>query len=188
MAVIAEPRKKSLWAFGTREVVFAAIGAALFAVFAFATNVLSLPGSGNVSIRPAVVIPMFFGVAFGPIVGFISGFLGNILSDMLSGFGFWPWWDLGNGLLGFFTGLIAFSFLRFRDSRAILKAELFVIVGVVVGMGIASISELWVSGVDVATTFIQNFLPAAITDLIWGLVLLPILMVAYDAVVARSGR
>jgi energy-coupling factor transport system substrate-specific component len=188
MAVVSETQKKSLWSFGTREVVFSAIGAALFAVLAFATNALALPGSGNVSIRPAVAIPMFFGVAFGPIVGFIAGFLGNILSDMLSGFGFWPWWDLGNGLLGLFTGLIAFSFLRFRDVRTIVKAELFVILGVVIGMGVASLSELWVSGVDIATTVAQNFLPAAISDIINGVILVPILMVAYDAVVARSGR
>ncbi len=188
MAVVSETQKKSLWSFGTREVVFSAIGAALFAVLAFATNALALPGSGNVSFRPAVAIPMFFGVAFGPIVGFISGFLGNIISDMLSGSGFWPWWDLGNGLLGLFTGLIAFSFIRFRDVRAIVKAELMVVLGVVIGMGVASLSELWVSGVDMATTIAQNFLPSAIPDLINGLILVPVLMVAYDAVVARSGR
>jgi energy-coupling factor transport system substrate-specific component len=131
---------------------------------------------------------MFFGVAFGPIVGFITGFLGNIISDMLSGFGFWPWWDLGNGLLGLFTGLVAFSFIRYRDIRTIVKVELFVILGVVVGMGVASLSELWVSGVDMATTIAQNFLPAAISDIINGVILVPILMVAYDALVARSGR
>ena len=83
--------KKSIWKFGTREVVFAAIGAALYAVLGYATNMLPIMGSGNVAFRPAVVIPMFFGIAFGPIVGFISGFLGNILSDLLSGWGFWFW-------------------------------------------------------------------------------------------------
>jgi hypothetical protein len=35
--------KKSLWKFGTREVVFSAIGAALFGVLAWATNILQLP-------------------------------------------------------------------------------------------------------------------------------------------------
>jgi energy-coupling factor transport system substrate-specific component len=77
--------KKEVWKFGTRQVVFAAIGAALYAVLSIATNFLNLPGAGNVSLRPAVAIPMFFGVAFGPIVGFISGFIGNILSDLVSG-------------------------------------------------------------------------------------------------------
>ena len=64
--------QKKSWKFGTREVVYAAIGAALYAVLSLATNWIQLPSAGNVSFRPAIVIPMFFGVVFGPIVGFIA--------------------------------------------------------------------------------------------------------------------
>ncbi len=180
--------KKSLWSFGTREVVFAAIGAALYGVLSYATNALQIPGTGNVAIRPAVAIPMFFGVAFGPIVGFISGILGNIIGDLLSGYGFWPWWDLGNGIIGFFPGLIYLGIKNFKDTSDILKAEGMVIVGVLVGIGIAAISELWVSGVDFATTISMNFIPSVTTNLVNGLILVPILMVAYSAIQARSGR
>lgn len=180
--------KKSLWVFGTREVVFAAIGAALYGVLSYATNMLQIPGAGNVAIRPAVAIPMFFGVAFGPIVGFISGILGNIIGDLLSGYGFWPWWDLANGLMGFFPGLIFLGIKNFKDTSDILKAEAMVIIGVLVGIGIASISELWVSGVDFATTISLNFVPSVTTNLVNGLILVPILMVAYSAIQARSGR
>ena len=84
-------KKKNLWAFGTNQVVYAAIGAALYAVITWAFNVWQIPGAGNVGIRPGIVIPMFFGIAFGPIVGFITGFVGNIwltcLAVMVSGFG-----------------------------------------------------------------------------------------------------
>lgn len=180
--------KKSLWAFGTREVVFAAIGAALYGVLSYLTNLLQIPGAANVSIRPAVAIPMFFGVAFGPLVGLISGALGNILSDLLSGYGFWPWWDLGNGLMAMVPGLIYLGIVNFRTGADIIKAEIMVVVGVFVGMGVASISEMWVSGVDFATTVAVNFLPAFITNIVNGLILVPILMVAYSAIVARSGR
>ncbi|MGA2821832.1 MAG: ECF transporter S component [Anaerolineales bacterium] len=180
--------KKSLWKFGTREVVYAAIGAALYAVLATATNFLQIPSAGNVSFRPAVAIPMFFGVAFGPIVGFVAGFIGNIISDLVSGYGFWFWWDLGNGLMGLLPGLIALSIISYRGSRSILKAELFVIIGVLVGMALASVSEMWVSGADIHTVIFGNFLPAVIPNLINGLILVPILMVAYDAIVKRSGR
>jgi energy-coupling factor transport system substrate-specific component len=182
------PEKRGLWRFGTREVVYAAIGAALYAVLAFATNFLQIPSAGDVAIRPAIAIPMFFGIVFGPIVGFITGFLGNILSDLLSGYGFWFWWDLGNGLIGLVCGLIAFRLVSYKSTSSILKAEVVVILGVLIGMAVASLSELWVSGVDMATTFIQNFLPSVITDLVMGLILVPILMIAYDAVTARSGR
>ncbi|MEJ5241208.1 MAG: ECF transporter S component [Anaerolineales bacterium] len=180
--------KKSLWSFGTREVVYAAIGAALYAVLSYLTNFLQIPSAGNVSFRPGVVIPIFFGVAFGPLVGFISGFLGNILGDLLSGYGFWFWWDLGNGLMGLIPGLIAGSLASFKDGRSILRAEIFAVLGIVVGMGLASLSEMWVSGADMATVISANFVPAAVTNLVNGLILLPILMVAYEAVVARSGR
>lgn len=180
--------KKSLWSFGTREVVFAAIGAALYGVLSYATNILQIPGAGNVAIRPAVALPMFFGVAFGPIVGFISGLLGNVIGDLLSGYGFWPWWDLANGIMGFFPGLVYLGIKNFKDTSDILKAEGMVIVGVLVGIGIAAISELWVSGVDFATTVSINFIPSVTTNLVNGLILVPILMVAYSAIQARSGR
>ncbi len=180
--------EKKLWQFGTREVVFAAIGAALYGVLSFATNILQIPGAANVSVRPAVAIPMFFGVAFGPIVGFIAGFLGNIIGDLLSGYGFYFWWDLGNGIQALIPGLLFVSIVNYRDFASIVKTELMVIVGIVVGMGLASISEMWVSGVDFVTTLTVNFLPAFITNAVWGLVLVPILMVAYSAVQSRTGR
>jgi energy-coupling factor transport system substrate-specific component len=179
---------KKLWQFGTREVVFAAIGAALYGVLAWATNFLQIPGAGNVSVRPAVAIPMFFGVVFGPVVGFIAGFLGNIISDLLSGYGFWFWWDLGNGIQGLIPGLIFLTIVNYRDLGSIIRAEIMVVVGVIVGMGIASISDIWVSGMDLLTVWTVDFLPAFITNAFWGLILVPILMVAYSAVQLRSGR
>jgi energy-coupling factor transport system substrate-specific component len=180
--------KKKLWQFGTREVVFAAIGAALYGVLSWATNFLQIPGAGNVSVRPAVAIPMFFGVVFGPIVGFIAGFLGNIISDLLSGYGFWFWWDLGNGIQAMIPGLIWLTIVNYKEIGSIVKAEIMIIVGIILGMGLASISEMWVSGVNFPTTVATNFLPSFITNAIWGLILVPILMVAYSAVQTRSGR
>ena len=179
---------KKLFRFGTREVVFAAIGAALYGVLAWATNFLQIPASGNVSVRPAVAIPMFFGVVFGPIVGFIAGFLGNILGDFLSGYGFWIWWDLGNGIQALIPGLIFLTITNYKDLMSIVKAEVMIVVGIVVGMGLASLSEMWVSGTDFPTTVAINFMPSFITNIIWGLILVPILMVAYSAVQSRSGR
>jgi energy-coupling factor transport system substrate-specific component len=181
--------KKSLWAFGTREVVYSAIGAALYAVLSWATNFMQIPAAGNVAIRPAVAIPMFFGVVFGPIVGFISGFLGNIIGDLLSGYGFWPWWDLANGIMGLVCGLVVLVGLKaFKGWDNILKAEIFVVLGILLGAAVAAASEIWVSGVDVPTTIATNFLPTIITNLPNGLILVPILMVAYDAIAKRSGR
>lgn len=181
-------QKKSLWSFGTREVVFAAIGAALYGVLSALTNILQIPGAANVSVRPAVSIVFFFGVAFGPIVGFITGFLGNIIGDLLSGYGFWIWWDLGNGLMGLVAGLFYVLMTDFRSLRDLIYAEIAVILGAAVGMFIASISEIWVSGIDFTTAIVQNFTPSFLTNIVNGLILTPILMVAYSAIVRRSGR
>jgi len=181
-------QKKSLWKFGTREVVYAAIGAALYAVLSVATNFLQIPAAANVSVRPAVAIPMFFGLAFGPWVGLISGLVGNLISDLISGYGFWPWWDLGNGLMGLLPGLIYPLIVNFKSAKDYLWAEIMVVVGSFVGMFVASLSEIWVSGVDFSTSMSTNFLPAFISNIINGLILVPILMLAYSAIVSRSGR
>jgi energy-coupling factor transport system substrate-specific component len=181
-------QKKSLWSFGTREVVFAAIGAALYGVLSALTNFLQIPGAGNVSIRPAVSIVFFFGVAFGPIVGFITGLLGNIISDLISGYGFWPWWDLGNGIMGLIAGLVWSNMTSFRAIKDLVLAEISVVVASAIGMFLASITELWVSGIDFATSMVQNFIPSFLSNILAGLILVPILMVAYSAVVNRSGR
>lgn len=180
--------KKSLWSFGTREVVFAAIGAALYAILAALTNFMQIPSSGNVSFRPAVAIVFFFGLAFGPIVGFITGMLGNILADLLSGGGFWIWWDLGNGLMGLVAGLFYPYMTTYRAMRDLIFAEIAVVLGAAVGMFVASLSEIWVSGIDFATAMATNFVPAFVPNIINGLILTPILMVAYSAIIARSGR
>jgi energy-coupling factor transport system substrate-specific component len=183
-----EEMQKKSWKFGTREVVYAAIGAALYAILSLATNWIQLPSAGNVSFRPAIVIPMFFGVVFGPIVGFIAGFLGNIISDLIAGYGLWFWWDLGNGIIGLIPGLIAVWMTTYKATKDIVWAEVFSVIGVLVGMGVASISEMWVSGADINTVIFANFIPAVVPDLVNGLILLPILMIAYAAIVKRSGR
>lgn len=181
-------KKKNIWAFGTKEVVYAAIGAALYAVLTWAFNVWQIPGAGNVGIRPAIVIPMFFGIAFGPIVGFITGFVGNILADMLSGYGFWIWWDLGNGIIGLIPGMFSALIYKYNETKSIILGEAYVVLGSALGMGVSSLSELWVSGADMKTVIFGNFVPAFLTNIVWGLVLLPVLMIAYAAILKRTGR
>jgi len=96
-----------MWEVGTREVVYMAIGAALFAILSYLFNgtVFVVPSVSQVALRPAIAIPMFFGYAFGPVVGFFTGAVGNMFGDALTGFGLSPQWSVGNGLVGFIAGL-----------------------------------------------------------------------------------
>src|SRR5512146_2499694 len=100
-------RDNAAWEIGTRQVVWMAIGAALYAVFSWLFNgtVFVVPSLSQVSLRPAIAIPMFFGYAFGPVVGFFTGAVGNMFGDALTGCGLSPQWSIGNGLIGFVSGL-----------------------------------------------------------------------------------
>jgi hypothetical protein len=102
-------RDSGAWEVGTREVVYMAIGAALYAVFSFLFNgtVFAVPSVSQVALRPAIVIPMFFGYFFGPTVGFFTGAVGNMFGDALTGFGLSPQWSVGNGLVGMIAGMAA---------------------------------------------------------------------------------
>ncbi len=95
-----------IWSVGTREVVYMALGAALYGVLSWVFNTIPVPSVSLVSLRPTIVIPIFFGFAFGPVVGFFSGFMGNVLGDALTGWGVFPAWDVANGLVGLIPGLV----------------------------------------------------------------------------------
>jgi uncharacterized membrane protein len=123
-AVYYATRENPAWEVGTRQVVWMAIGAALYAVFSWLFNgtVFAVPSLSQVALRPAIAIPMFFGYAFGPVVGFFTGAVGNMFGDALTGFGLSPQWSIANGLVGFIAGLPNL----FSDKRKSLDTVLWV--------------------------------------------------------------
>jgi len=236
------------WEVGTREVVYMALGAALYGVVSAITNTIPMPSLSQVALRPPVVIPTFFGYVFGPVVGFVTGAFGNIFGDFLSGWGVRPAWDMGNGLLGFIPGLVLLFADRKRSLNTLLivtvvllaicaglaflnpqvtdpwtgelegfsfwswpaiiagilviagrlllesvsldvaAAEVWGALGVIVGTGFAAIADIWINGGSFMTAVIGEFMPAAVPNIVNLAILLPILMVAYYAVVGRTGR
>lgn len=123
-AIYYATRDNAAWEVGTREVVWMAIGAALYAVFSWLFNgtVFVVPSLSQVSLRPAIAIPMFFGFTFGPVVGFFSGAVGNMFGDALTGFGLSPQWSVGNGLVGFIAGMA----VLFRDKKRSMDTVLWI--------------------------------------------------------------
>ena len=123
-AVYFFTRDNAAWEVGTREVVWMAIGAALYAVFSWLFNgtVFVVPSLSQVSLRPAIAIPMFFGYAFGPVVGFFTGAVGNMFGDALTGFGLSPQWSIGNGLVGFIAGMA----MLFKDKKRSMDTVLWI--------------------------------------------------------------
>jgi len=236
------------WIVGTREVVYMAIGAALYGVFNWIFNTIPMPSVSQVALRPSVCIPIFFGYVFGPVVGFFTGAVGNILGDFLTGWGVFPAWDVGNGLMGMVPGLVllfvnkrrSLNFLTilvavlilitvglifinpevvgpwsgelenfslwawiFIVGGVVVIASRFVLeqfsvdlaavnlwgtLGIIVGIGFASIADIWVNGYSFATAIIGEFAPAAGPNILNSMILTPILLAAYEAVQARTGR
>jgi energy-coupling factor transport system substrate-specific component len=236
------------WEVGTRQVVYMAIGAALYGLFNYIFNTIPMPSVSQVALRPSVCIPIFFGYVFGPVVGFFTGAVGNILGDFLTGWGVYPAWDVGNGLMGLVPGLVMlfadkkrslnfltilvavliiiaaalifinprvvgpwtgeiedFSFwawafliggvvviaLRFLLERAsvdLAAVNLWGTLGIIVGIGFAAIADIWVNGYSLATAIIGEFAPAAGPNILNAMILVPILLAAYRAIQARTGR
>ncbi len=249
-------KENKAWEVGTREVVWMAIGAALYAVFSWLFNgtVFVVPSASQVALRPAIAIPMFFGFAFGPIVGFFTGAVGNMFGDALTGFGLSPQWSIGNGLIGFVSGMwMLFSdkkksmdtVLYISGALAVLTALLFFLnrsmpnmlyfdvdngvfgdqqislfagiailigfalvfgvryffknedvatavtwgmLGNIVGLLFASLSDIVINGLSLPATIVGQFLPAAGPNLIFAAILVPMLVVAYASTRRQSGR
>lgn len=179
---------KSTWEFGTRQVVYGAIGAALYGVLSLATNYFPLPAAGNVTFRPAVAVLIFFGAAYGPWVGLLAGFIGNTLGDAAMGWGFYWHWSLGNGLMGMIAGLVMPMINDFKARGDIVKAVSWGVGGIAVGMLFASVAEKFTGGLDWNTALIGYFTPAFIGNTLVVVILLPILMIAFAGVAARRGR
>jgi uncharacterized membrane protein len=123
-AVYYFTKENAAWEVGTRQVVWMAIGAALYAVFSWLFNgtVFVVPSLSQVALRPAIAIPMFFGYAFGPVVGFFSGAVGNMFGDALTGFGLSPQWSIGNGLIGMIAGMA----MLFKDRKQSMNTVLYI--------------------------------------------------------------
>ena len=175
------------WEVTARTVVYSAIGAALYAVaglFEF-----TLPGTANVSLRPAFALVTFFGFAFGPIPGLFVGLVGNAIHDQLAGYGLLTYWDwsLANGLAGFFTGWVAFTMMRSMPNKLVLAAVASVI-GIVIGF-IAVFIDLFIGSADsFSTALTANYLPAVIGDVIVAVILTPILVAIWDPLQESMGR
>ena len=257
LAIYLATSQNKAWEVGTRQVVWMAIGAALYAVFSWLFNgsVFFIPSVSQVALRPAIAIPMFFGYAFGPIVGFFTGAVGNMFGDALTGFGLYPQWSIGNGLVGFIAGLpmlfkdkkksldtvlitggvltaiaVFLYFLNrslpntlfydvennifgdapitlfagislligfvlvvivrfvFRKNIDIAAAVTWSMLGNILGIGFAAISDIWINGYSPVLAIVGEFLPAAGPNLIFAAILVPLLVVAYMAVQKQSGR
>jgi energy-coupling factor transport system substrate-specific component len=181
--------RNNLWDVTSRTIVYAAIGAALYGILLVAQ--VPVPGT-TVSIRPAFALVPFFGYAFGPIVGFFTGLVGNAIGDQISGWGLltsWNW-SIANGIVGLLAGLAPLYLARWtggslRD-RAIGGAVAGA-VAVVIGF-LFTFTDLIIQAGNTVGGVWAFYLTVIVADLIATIILVPILVYAWEPVKAQLGR
>ena len=188
---MATLRREGLWEVNSRTIVYAAIGAALYGVLGALISIV-IPGSNNVTVRPAYALVPFFGIAFGPIVGFFTGLVGNALLDQITGYGaFTAWnWSIANGLAGLVAGLFAASMSdRLRSpSGRIIGAAFIAAAATVIGF-LFVFTDIWLGTADnFSVALSDNYIPVVISNVIVAGILTPILVAAWEPMRAQMGR
>jgi energy-coupling factor transport system substrate-specific component len=181
--------RSNLWEVTSRTIVYAAIGAALYGILLVAQ--LPIPGS-TVSVRPAFALVPFFGYAFGPIVGFFTGLVGNAIGDQISGWGaLTSWnWSLANGLVGLLAGLAPLYLaswvngdLRQRAIGGAVAGAIAVVIGF-----LFVFTDMVISNMDFGTVLSTEYITVIVGDLIGTIILVPILVYAWEPIKAQLGR
>ena len=169
-----------------RTLLYIAAGSAAYAAVNLLTEHLSFPGLE--AVRPGIVVPVLCGLLFGPIVGFGVGFFGSTGSDLLT-FGFYWNWSLGNGLVGLVAGLGPSVFSRIRRQwLSILAAGAVGAVAIILGAGLAAMTDVFVANLTPDTAISAEWIPLSTWNLLWGLPLLVVLLTGRAVVRRRAAR
>jgi DMSO reductase anchor subunit len=98
-------------------------------------------------------------------------------------FSFWAWAFLVGGIV-----VIVGRFVLERISEDLAAVNIWGSLGIILGIGYAAIADIWINGYSLATALIGEFAPAAGPNILNSMILTPILLAAYQAVQARTGR
>jgi uncharacterized membrane protein len=182
--------RSNLWEVSSRTIVYAAIGAALYAVTAQFSFIL--PGTESVSIRPAFAFITFFGFAFGPIVGLFTGLVGNAIADQISGWGLltsWNW-SVAVGLVGLLAGLTPVYLGGWMNDRGRMLAAAAIgsAIAVIVGLLFVFTDIILGTTENFNSALTVNYIPAVVADVITVVILTPILVAAWQPVKEQLGR
>lgn len=164
----------SPWALKPSMAIAAILGALLYGILGIFSY--TLPGMGDVVIRPAIAIVAFLGLRFGPWVGLVAGFLGNCIIDWLNADGFlteWNW-SIAVGLIGLLAGFLGFIVREPAGERArLIRIGALAAVAVIFAL-LFTITDVF-RGVPVGQWWNASYLPAMLWSGLAALVLTPLL-------------
>ena len=102
----------------------------------------------------------------------------------------------GDATISVFAGLsIVVGFILvlavrfgFASNENVATAVMWGMLGNILGLLFASLSDIWINGYTLTAAIVGEFLPAAGPNLIFAAVLVPLLVGAYASVQRQSGR
>jgi uncharacterized membrane protein len=110
-------------------------------------------------------------------------------------------YDVENGVFGdqpialtagiaLLIGFVLVLIVRFAFGKNVSVGEAVIwgMLGNILGIGFAAVSDIWINGFSPAAAIVGEFLPAAGPNLIFAAILVPLLVAAYAAVQRQSGR
>lgn len=161
----------------TRTVVGVAIGAALFGVLMVYGGVKVFT---NTNLTTAMLIPVIVGALFGPVPALVACFFGNVIADLIGGWGFWFDWSIGNGVLGFFVGLLPLYGADINKGIFTIKHAIIFAVIAVLGNALAfgvvtPLFTLLFFGGELNITFLQSLTGGASNVLVLIVLGIPLL-------------
>jgi len=88
------------------------------------------------------------------------------------------------------VGLVLVLVVRyvFRSNIDVAAAVTWSMLGNLIGIGFAAISDIWINGFSPAVAIVGEFLPSAGPNMIFAAILVPILVAAYSSVQRQTGR
>ncbi len=189
MTSMSMPRS-SLWAVDSRVIAFSAIGAALYGALVGLFEV-PIPGTVDVDVRPVFALVPFFGYVFGPVVGFFTGLVGNMIGDQISELGALASynWSLANGAVGLLAGLAPLylgSMLNRSLAEKAVAGALAGSIATVIGFLIV-FYDMVKDQMDFNAVLTTEYVPTVVGNLIATVILVPLLVAAWDPVRERLG-
>ena len=161
----------------TKTIVVMGIGAALFGVL---MNFGGIPVFSNTRLTTAMLVPVIVGSMFGPVPAFLTCAIGNTIADLIGGWGFWFDWSIGNGVLGFFIGLLPLYGARISDGIFTIKQAIVYTIICILGNAFAfgvvtPLLTLAFYGGELNITFMQSLFGGISNVLVLTVIGIPLL-------------
>src|SRR6266700_1563271 len=211
------PEPTSIWFVGLPQVVAAILGIILYGLLSHVNLIILVPTGTLDVFLPALLIPLLFGVIYGPWVGLITGGFGFLLGDYVAnlwlhdlswgnGYLFYGsalinfrdliGWNgftgyLANGMIGLVAGLTQIlTRRRYNNFESLATVGVVTAAGVAVGIAIVVYSAVLVyhSQYYRAAEATMAFFDTVLPNLLFALVMLPLLLFIGDAIVWSKGR